>query len=71
MLSTARHVLRLGRRHAPEKSERKEWISGGAAMQYMRWETDDSNVGKYNGGPEAAVLARAAWRALGLLFPAS
>jgi formate dehydrogenase subunit gamma len=33
-----------------KKSERKEWISGGKAMQYMRWETDDSNVGKYNGG---------------------
>ena len=32
------------------KVERREWISGGRAMQYMRWETDDSNVGKYNGG---------------------
>ena len=32
------------------KSERREWISGGRALQYMRWETDDSKVGKYNGG---------------------
>ena len=30
--------------------ERREWVSGGRAMQYMRYETDDSNVGKYNGG---------------------
>ena len=30
--------------------ERKEWVSGGRAMRYMRWETDDSDVGKYNGG---------------------
>ncbi len=30
--------------------ERREWVSGGRAMRYMRWETDDSDVGKYNGG---------------------
>jgi len=33
-----------------KKTERREWISGGRALQYMRWETDDSKVGKYNGG---------------------
>ena len=52
-----RHVLRMGFRHAPEKSERKEWISGGRAMQYMRYETDDSNVGKYNGGQKLFFFA--------------
>ena len=35
---------------ALEAGERREWVSGGRAMQYMRYETDDSNVGKYNGG---------------------
>ncbi len=35
-------------RLAPE--ERREWLGGGRAMRYMRYETDDSNVGKYNGG---------------------
>jgi formate dehydrogenase subunit gamma len=33
-----------------EPGERREWVTGGRAMQYMRYETDDSNVGKYNGG---------------------
>jgi len=39
----------LGDMHL-ERSERKEWIRGGRALKYMRYETDDSNVGKYNGG---------------------
>ena len=50
-----------------KKSERKEWISGGRAIQYMRWETDDSNVGKYNGGQKLLFWA-AALGALGLLL---
>ena len=33
-----------------EAAERRAWIRGGRTMEYMRWETDDSNVGKYNGG---------------------
>ncbi len=33
-----------------EPGERRDWVSGGRAMKYMRYETDDSNVGKYNGG---------------------
>lgn len=33
-----------------EPSESREWITGGRAIQYMRYEGDDSNVGKYNGG---------------------
>ncbi|HET9793482.1 MAG TPA: formate dehydrogenase subunit gamma [Thermoanaerobaculia bacterium] len=33
-----------------EPGERKAWVSGGRAMRYMRYETDDTNVGKYNGG---------------------
>jgi len=33
-----------------ETGERKAWVSGGRAMRYMRYQTDDSNVGKYNGG---------------------
>jgi formate dehydrogenase subunit gamma len=32
-----------------EPSER-EWIGWRLPMRYMRYETDDSNVGKYNGG---------------------
>jgi formate dehydrogenase subunit gamma len=32
------------------KGERTAWVSGGRAIKYMRYETDDSNVGKYNGG---------------------
>ena len=39
----------LGDMHL-EKGERKAWVSGGRAIRYMRYETDDSNVGKYNGG---------------------
>ena len=39
----------LGDMHL-ERSERQAWIRGGRAMEYMRYETDDSNVGKYNGG---------------------
>jgi len=33
-----------------EPGERREWVRGGRAIEYMRYETDDSNVGKYNGG---------------------
>jgi len=33
-----------------EPGERREWVRGGRAMQYLRYESDDSNVGKYNGG---------------------
>jgi formate dehydrogenase subunit gamma len=33
-----------------EPGEGREWVRGGRAIQYMRYETDDSNVGKYNGG---------------------
>lgn len=33
-----------------EPGERREWVSGGRAIAYMRYETDDANVGKYNGG---------------------
>ena len=40
-----------------KKAERREWISGGRAMQYMRWETDDSEVGKYNGGQKLQFWA--------------
>ena len=50
-----------------KKSERKEWISGGRAMQYMRWETDDSNVGKYNGGQKLQFWL-SCLAALGLLL---
>lgn len=42
-------VYWLGDMHL-EKGERKAWVSGGRAIRYMRYETDDSNVGKYNGG---------------------
>ena len=42
-------VAWLGDMHlAP--GERREWVSEGRAMRYMRYETDDSDVGKYNGG---------------------
>ena len=50
-----------------EKSERREWISGGRAMQYMRYETDDSNVGKYNGGQKLQFWL-SCLAALGLLL---
>jgi formate dehydrogenase subunit gamma len=50
-----------------KKSERKEWISGGRAMQYMRWETDDSKVGKYNGGQKLQFWL-SCLAALGLLL---
>jgi formate dehydrogenase subunit gamma len=33
-----------------DPSERREWIQGGRAIRYLRYETDDRNVGKYNGG---------------------
>lgn len=33
-----------------KSAERREWISGGRAMRYLRYETDDSDIGKYNGG---------------------
>ena len=55
-----------------KKSERREWISGGRALQYMRWETDDSNVGKYNGGQKLqfwlSCLAAAGLLVSGLLM---
>ena len=50
-----------------KKSERKEWVSGGRALQYMRYETDDSNVGKYNGGQKLFFFA-VSLGALGLLL---
>ena len=50
-----------------EPSERREWISGGRAMQYMRYETDDSNVGKYNGGQKLQFWL-SCLAALGLLL---
>jgi len=31
-------------------SSEREWIGWRLPMRYMRYETDDSNVGKYNGG---------------------
>ena len=49
LASAAMFVYWLADMHL-EPGERKEWVSGGRAMQYMRYETDDSNVGKYNGG---------------------
>jgi formate dehydrogenase subunit gamma len=33
-----------------DASERREWTVGGRAFAYLRYETDDTNVGKYNGG---------------------
>ncbi len=50
-----------------KKAERREWITGGRAMQYMRWETDDSNVGKYNGGQKLQFWA-VCLAALGLVL---
>jgi formate dehydrogenase subunit gamma len=50
-----------------KKAERREWLRGGRAMQYMRWETDDSNVGKYNGGQKLQFWL-SCLAALGLLL---
>jgi formate dehydrogenase subunit gamma len=50
-----------------ESSERKEWLTGGRAMQYLRYETDDTNVGKYNGGQKLQFWL-VSLAALGLLL---
>jgi formate dehydrogenase subunit gamma len=54
-----------------EPSER-EWIGWRKAMQYMRYETDDANVGKYNGGQKLqfwlVCLAAAGMLLSGLLM---
>jgi formate dehydrogenase subunit gamma len=54
-----------------EPSER-EWIGWRKAMQYMRYESDDSNVGKYNGGQKLqfwlVCLAAAGMLLSGLLM---
>ena len=50
-----------------EPSERKEWLTGGRAMQYLRYETDDANVGKYNGGQKLQFWL-VSLAALGLLL---
>jgi len=50
-----------------EPGERRAWIREGRALQYMRYETDDSNVGKYNGGQKLQFWL-SCLAALGLLL---
>jgi formate dehydrogenase subunit gamma len=50
-----------------DPSESREWIQGGRAIRYLRYETDDRDGGKYNGGQKLQFwLVSAA--ALGLLL---
>ncbi|MGH9444104.1 MAG: formate dehydrogenase subunit gamma, partial [Thermoanaerobaculia bacterium] len=55
----------------------REWIGTRKPLQYMRYETDDSNVGKYNGGQKfefwLSCLAALGLLASGLMmwFPGS
>jgi formate dehydrogenase subunit gamma len=48
-----------------EPAEKKEWLGPGV-MRYLRYEGDDSEVGKYNGGQKLFFFA-ASLGALGLL----
>jgi formate dehydrogenase subunit gamma len=50
-----------------DPSERREWIQEGRAIRYLRYETDDANVGKYNGGQKLQFWL-VSLAALGLLL---